>query len=485
MSKRIETSIEFWENIINKRNFDEKGYDLDATNYIKNKLGLLRGRSILVGLKSKEKKLEPVELEEFIKVFFESMESFSNMMTDLLNMFEEISVKQTDKNLDIEFDFDKGKSPTTVNLDEFKEYASFFVEINKEFEIPNLDIEKLWELPNILDYLRNKDNLNRGLKGFGEKYYSEYANKGWFENYPEIEKTGNVLLDSQIEKVFYIWKQVVEEIKSYGEVPGKSRYIDNNSEIVQRLDNNEWIPMIIDYIYSLVDCNEEIKNEIANKLEAFFSDMPVIKIKVEERVEKFEEFLKLPFWDKRYELYSVWVFTLIYKATKEYGLTVYTVNNKLSFPFKETHLATISCKMENILIFSEKRTELSNPVGKSRTKNIQPDYSFYREPITDTESSILEIECKQYKKQSTDNFARALIDYSNGRGNAKVLVVNYGEIDKERILKKIDELAVDGISNNKDRCDVIGNLKSKNNEDILIEMIQGELSKYSCMSESL
>jgi len=104
MSENIKTSIEFWEKIIKKRNFDENGYDLDATNYIKDKLGLLNSRCILVGLRSKENNSQPIELEEFIKVFFESMESFSNMMTDLLNMFEEISVKQTDKNLDIEFD---------------------------------------------------------------------------------------------------------------------------------------------------------------------------------------------------------------------------------------------------------------------------------------------------------------------------------------------------------------------------------------------
>ena len=476
MSKKIETSVEFWEQIISKRNFVENGYDLDATNYIKNELNLFPSRSIFFGLQSKEKKSTPIELEEFIKVFFESMEDFSNMMIDLLNMFKEIAVKQTDKNLDIEFDFDKGKNPTTINLDKFKEVTSFFVNIQKEFEIPNLDIEKLWELPSIL---YPQEDIVRSASM--DEDYSVYDHKEWFEKYPDIQKTGNELLDKQVEKVFYIWKQVIEEIKSYEKKPGETK---EDNRRFSRLDDHEWIPVMIAYMKRLVRYDDNVKNIIANNLKNFFNNMPVIKIETTEKIEKFEEFLKLPFWDKRYELYSVWVFSLIYNTTKEYGLRVHTINNKLIFPFRETHLATIDCKEGDILIFSEKRTTLTNPIGKSRTRNIQPDYSFYREPITHTGSSILEIECKQYKKQSTDNFARALIDYSNGRENAKVLVVNYGETNRERVFKKIDKLAIDGIPNNKDRCDVIGNLKPNNNEDILVNIIQDKISEYSCINHS-
>ena len=156
-------------------------------------------------------------------------------------------------------------------------------------------------------------------------------------------------------------------------------------------------------------------------------------------------------------------------------MIVHTVDGTLVFPFKETHLATIPCQNGNILIFSEKKTQLINPVGKSRTKHIQPDYSFYKEPITDRKSSILEIECKQYKKQSTDNFARALIDYSNGREKANVCLVNYGKVDKNRVFNKIDQLAIDTIANNKDRCEVIGELKPNSNEDTLIKIIRGKV----------
>ena len=100
------------------------------------------------------------------------------------------------------------------------------------------------------------------------------------------------------------------------------------------LVSDRWVESIIISLSYLSESSN--KNEllnIENELIGFFENTSIKKITVNEKIEEFEEFLKLPFWDKRYELYSVWVFSLIYKATKEYGLIVHTINNKLVFPF--------------------------------------------------------------------------------------------------------------------------------------------------------
>jgi len=459
---KIQTSVEFWSNFVKSKNYNEKGYDLAVTQYIKEKLDLPVKHTILNGLKVKAKKSEAIEIEDFIKVFFESLEPFSDMMVDLLNMFEEISAKQTDKNLEIEFAFDKGKSPTTVNLEKFKEYTATIKEIDKEYDIPDLDDEKLWEL---LKILKSHSDTMDSLK--------EHENdENWVSLFNELP----IQKDSPLYIVYIIWKQIISELKSY---KSKNEYLEDNSHKYYSIVSNNWVENIFNCLANLPEDNIPTK-----KLSNFFVGISTIKITLPEKLEKLEAFLKLPFWDKRYELYSVWVFSLIYRATKEHNLTVHTVDNKLIFPFKETHLATINCKKGNILIYSEKRTKLENPIGKYRTKNIQPDYSFFREPVTDTNSSILEIECKQYKKQGTRNFACALIDYAKGRDKADILLVNYGDINKDNLFKFEVE---DGISINntldiKNRCDVIGILRPKNNEDKLINIIQKKVSKYMCKS---
>jgi len=469
MKLDVKSSVKLWEYITEGRNYDEKGYDLEASNIIKTKLDLPLDKKILVGLKLKEKKSEPIELEVFIRVFFESTQPFSDMMVDLLKMFEEISVKQTDKNLDIEFDFDKGKLPTTVNLEQFKSYTASMVEIDKEYDIPDLDDNQLWDLLNIL---KQSDTIN-GIPSDIKSWLAVYENdKEWISDFPKLD----ISHDSPLYIVFLIWKRIANELKGY---KSKAEFLENNQHIYFSLVSNRWFDSVLK---CLVHLEQNESSETTKKLTIFFSEVKVKKIMLKEKIEKLDEFLKLPFWDKRYELYSVWIFSLIYRATKDYNLTVHTVDNKLIFPFKETHLATIKCPKGNILIYSEKKTKLENPVGKFRTRHIQPDYSFFKEPVTHSRSSILEIECKQYKKQSTKNFACALVDYANGRKNADVLLVNYGDVKKENIFKYEVEKGktINSMTDLKKRCDTIGTLKPKNNENILIEKIQQKLDAYAC-----
>ncbi len=463
MTDKIETSVEFWEYIIKKRNFDENGYDLDATNYIKKELDLLSGRTILGGLESKEKKSTPIELEAFIKVFFESMQPFSDMMVDLLCMFEEIAVKKTNKNLNIKFDFDKGKMPHTISLNHFKETTSIWSDINSEYEIPVFNVGTYWQL---LKSIKIQDEVklkNNSVNSWLDSYEKDGTFTSSFLNF-NIEENGVLGV------LFLIWKSFVIELKN--KYMNKESIRNSDSEIYS-LVSNKWVENMLKALsYLSEDGNIARRQKIEKELVDFCKEVSIRKLTAKEKIKKLEEYLKLPFWDKRYELYSVWIFSLIYEAIKDYGLIVHTVDGALVFPFKETHLATLPCKNGNILIFSEKKTKLINPVGKSRTKHIQPDYSFYKEPITDTKSSILEIECKQYKKQGTDNFARALIDYSNGRENADVYLVNYGLVNKDRVFHKIDEFTVDTIKNNKERCDIIGQLKPKSNVDIFMKIIK-------------
>ena len=88
-------------------------------------------------------------------------------------------------------------------------------------------------------------------------------------------------------------------------------------------------------------------------------------------------------------------------------------------------------------IWTELKTIYASPIGKSRKKHIQPDYTLAVQPISEPSSSIAVIECKQYKKNNTKNFSDAVIDYANGRPKANVFLTNYGPISKN-VLSKLN-----------------------------------------------
>lgn len=485
MDINIANTIELWEEIEGKRNFDEKGYDLELAKKLKKRLDLPTNKLIMTGIKDKS-----IQIEDFIKAFFEISEPFVDMMSDLLSMFQEIGAKQTDTNLNIKFNFDEGKKSLKLDLEEFKSYREKIVEINKICTVRNVDFKDLFEL---------KKKLNSYLL---QKYYLEYANEGtieeWCKTYkqnewPELDPSINNIKDTGefkdlISEIFDIWTYIVGEIRRIKKNPKDNIVgVDSVSSNLNMLDLEDWPSQFLYTLDQIINDKSLSENgAFIAELKAFLNTLPMKQITKKEKLKQLKEFLKLPFWDKRYELYSVWVFREIYEATKKYNLEIHLDGDTLSFPFKETHLATIHCEDNEIFIFSEKKTPLVNPkpIGESRQNNIQPDYSFFLNSKEDISSSILEIECKQYKKPSNKNFASALIDYSNGRPKADVYVVNYGRISNVWLFKAVDKLIKkNSLSSNKTRCFCLGDLRPNNNQKEFEDIIQNKI-KLLCKNKA-
>ena len=103
-----------------------------------------------------------------------------------------------------------------------------------------------------------------------------------------------------------------------------------------------------------------------------------------------------------------------------------------------THLATLDDPNLRLHIWAELLTKLENPVGNERKEAIKPDFSIMLEPVTSPESSVFEVEVKQWHKSSTRKFSEALTDYANGRSNSEVVLLNYGTAPS-RILNSVEE----------------------------------------------
>ncbi|GIT99719.1 hypothetical protein TSL6_02260 [Sulfurovum sp. TSL6] len=446
----IESAVELWRDIIGKRNFDEKYYDFKEADLIKDRLRLPKDKSILKGLK----KLN-ISLEEFIEVFFEANSSYTAMMNDLLNMFQEIGAKQTDVNLEISFEFDKNQ-PLTIDINNFKKQIERWKLIEKEVLISGAtDIREYHRITGELLELNFPIQLNDN-----EREYNDFI--------IDLETTDDNEFNELIDKWKIFLNNFVQEVMKYGtdkaSLAASSRKVKNNVHIELGIDR--WPYQIHSQLQQITIKFDTLgtKNQqyIIKILDGFLNNIGVQITTIKERVKILDDYLELPFWKKRYELYSVWIFSQIYDVIKEHNHQVHVLDGKLSFPFKETHLATIySDNNKNIYIYCEKRTPINNPIGSGRTKNIQPDYSFYQEPLSNVNSSILEIECKQYKKPNNDSFAKALIDYSNGRPKSQVFLVNHGEMKASNVISKAEKLE----SNfKKERCQLFSSIYANSTE---------------------
>lgn len=145
-----------------------------------------------------------------------------------------------------------------------------------------------------------------------------------------------------------------------------------------------------------------------------------------ETVESLEHTLNLPYWEKRYELYSAWILTQITKGLQDTGISYHVLDGVLSFSFRKTLLATCENLRPPLQIWAELRTKSTAPMkGIGRKKHIQPDYTLAIDDAERSENTVAVVECKQYKRSNKRNFFAAILDYAAGRPNGSVFLVNY------------------------------------------------------------
>jgi hypothetical protein len=144
--------------------------------------------------------------------------------------------------------------------------------------------------------------------------------------------------------------------------------------------------------------------------------------------QNYRDILSLPIWQRRHELYAVWIGAKIATSLKGLDCQFHVEDGVLRFPFSGAQLATMWTKERTTYMFwTELRSRLS-VAAESGRKSIQPDYRILRLPFDPIRGTVLVVECKQYRRSLTRNFAAALNDYAVGCPNAQVILVNNGPI---------------------------------------------------------
>lgn len=466
----LNSASDVWEFLKTDGGLDPTGYDRKIQDELRVRL-LLPKRGKFESLLIKKK----ISSEDFIIAFFQTIQPFAEMMSDLLAMFEKAGAKQTDKNLNVHFNFDKEYEELKFDLSHFRDWLLTWHRISSFYLVNLWNGNTLWRLNKVLSKwnVRLKDSK---MKSWCDQYF---GGSNWPDFMPAAPITGNSSLDERLQRVWEVWTEVINESKKYGtkrksllEAVKKQQQRQLPQILVERsiefwppdllwhLEADSWAGSLALGAYykaeqiSLLKGSSKRENtkELLESLDSVLDSVPQKEFESESLVSRLIEFLSLPIWKKRYELYSAWISTQIMETLNNTDIRIHHDRGRLSFSFAGSHLATADSFDPKLHVWAERRSPLLNPRGKSRKKAIQPDYSLVTDPVTSPDASILEIECKQYRKPSIKNFSDALSDYARGNQNALVVLVNYGNVTDGNVLAKVENSV-------RHRTFVIGDMK--------------------------
>ena len=452
----VKDTLELWQQFTKSIDSKSEVYDKHLLEDISKALGFKDGCDFELELKNHN-----VSKEKLLSVLINALQPFSVMLKDLLKMFENADAQYTDCTLEMRFDFELAKDKLNLNLDKFRAYTEKVKKIAfYELQLESCNIWK--EIVNPLKMIVDGDLF---LKSYDymipddiRRWLDSYQNEEtiWPEFSVVSPQSGQDGIDSIISKLWEIPRLAIEKYRNcFNPDWGRSKSLSDSSTkdapYFYQAETDFWVGYYVELLCCLIYKIEDLKNgkegedciseiqEYEIKLEKYTNNLPIQIVEHEELAKEFLEFLHLPIWKARSALYSAWVATQIIDSFKNWNVEYHVVDGALLFSFGGSEIAHLKKEPYDITVYAELNTLFNNPVSKKRKNHIQPDYSLFIDDKDDPKNTVLVVECKQYKKASKRNFTEAVIDYANGRPNAKVMLVNYTKIpDRFRAALPLD-----------------------------------------------
>lgn len=465
-----ENTKDLWAAIKSMGNFSDSSYDKNIERDMKSELGLRKNESL--------QKLQP---EMVFNAFFRVISPLSAMYEDILCLFEDCGANKTSENVEIEFQSSKTSS-VRFNIKHFIEAKSKFEDVKtciKKISVNERKIQKIWSLRPEESYCKKEEIRNALFRKWEDEYWDKPGQ--WPEVSLNFEKAAKDLpISGLLLKSFECWQALYDFYRSTDRINWRD-HIGQYSKQQRALLICETDHCLFSVLFSLyyyaeryLDFSKEKKEEVKDKLTGFLEIFHIEDQYVEKNMQVWREFLSLPVWKKRHEVYSIWIFTQIAAAFPKECVTFRIKDGKLIFPFLGACLATVKLDDTEFDIWTELRTQtIVAPVGKGRKKGIQPDYSIVCGDEKNIQDTVVVVECKQYKRANIKNFSEAIMDYAFNRPKAKVLLADYGEINLERITA-----AIKGIPG--ERYEVFSRCRPQNESAVsFLGTIRGSLCRYA------
>lgn len=403
-----------------------------------------------------------VPIERLLSEFLRTAAPFAQMMTDVLAMFEAAAAKRSDRNLKLSVQLDEVDAPIEFDLASFTEQVERLTKAVAHGRPARLNPDNLWTIWHAFDHAplvngtaRNGDRTkgplpaSHDLRAFIGRMDADHD----FPALPLGPSSGHSWLDELSNDLWREFRAFHHNAKRRFETYSGLRaqlYATTFTEdeapeaCLYQAATDFWPSQIVQatgVIAERLKANPTDEEALAfvTEIQPHFPALPAGPDETESLQTQVQDVLNLPIWQKRHELFSVWIASQITQAMEPFGVTFHPDGDKLSFPFRKTHVATFGTKPGHRLeLWSELRRPAVDPVG--RKGKIQPDYMLLEEGCDGEANgrSILVVECKQYKRSSTGNFSRALGDYAKANSSAHVVLLNYGPFG-DRVMDRVPE----------------------------------------------
>ncbi|ESY01513.1 hypothetical protein [Mesorhizobium sp. LNJC405B00] len=445
------------------------------------------------GAESLEQALTKTPVAQFVTALLATIQPFAQMFRDILAFFEKAGARY-------------GQAQWRVSvgdeLAEFKHFEEFLEAWNSidfDIDVPALSEVDAFALNNArlklgdYDYWRTRKteagrpnvigvpDVDEWLAAYDAEYYLPLPRS----LSPEIQPPG---LDEAAKVIMAALHVIHERGLSRNAILEEHRSRSHRSDpsdafhpwTIAQSETDYWLRSEVLYLAHLLAEPDDTKAAFGAELTRTYALFGRRRFSSTIDVKFLERILSLPAWKRRYEFYGVWVATQVMDALEDHDVTINHDDGALRFAFTETRLADIASSRPLLSVYAERRSPLSNPVGKSRKNAAQPDFGIWTRDTRDA-TCVLVVEVKHYKKESTTNFGAALADYAKAHPQAKIVLVNYGPATGDYA----------GLwRGDKDRCIVLGHF----NPDVpaakatfrqVVRSVVGEPVSYAAASTAL
>jgi hypothetical protein len=382
--------------------------------------------------------LSKATLEQFAQAFFKSVHSFLTMFRDILAFFEQAGAGEGKDNWTLRLDnFD-------LSLEHFRQWIEKWSEAARiKMEIPAINAAALgaiWQvlysneiIENTYDSSRRELDLPVDVKTWVAAYdgghYLPLPDSLLSDSCPsELIDTVSIIRSAVLKLIeaSVTRDQLLDAYRAGRISPDRSDALD-----FWMIAQNETDYVLRNFVVALSAAATKLEPEdlqlIGRSIKDILDRFPRKPVEVDVKLTDLESVLSLPIWDKRNELYSVWIATEIVKTLHDHEVELHHDQGRITFAFKETEIATIHSSPGPFKLISERWWPLADPHGEGRTGGVQPDHGLWT--LKDGNPTCrLAIEVKHYKKSARQPFIDVLDDYSRAFPEGNVYLVSHGPI---------------------------------------------------------
>jgi hypothetical protein len=452
----IESADVLWEHIKQRGGLDLDRYDAGVEREIRHRLNV--ADTVRLNDHLRTASVSPTTL---LVAFFAAVAPYTKMYRQILALLEHIGASHGESNLRVRFDFATNAGPLEFDLNHFREEVQRIQRILAPVAVEYWQAKALLDVTRALSRVQNwKDSsnqlppeVNRWCQAFDDA--ESARQRGFQTQWPPASLDPPHLDDpavaTDVARVWALWKAFVSQLgvsttRPFSDLDavtlvlrdGQELQVESDtdqpappiSNILFTINHDRWPQFVVRGVYNLAAHLRRGTPEgldAASELAATIGKHPVESRTLEKILTDLDELLRLPVWQRRPELYAMWVLTQLVNAVEDISvLDEFNVQNGcFDVPFKDTCIARATQIEPTLEIVAEMRSPLDNPMGKGRVAGIQPDFAVVK--VADTERTVvLVVECKQYRVAAPKRFREALTDYARGAPLAEVVLVNYG-----------------------------------------------------------